>query len=145
MFRKLEQIELVYPVTTHIQQIHKAPRRVRYLVVHHVRDLIAEPLTVEEYTRRPYVARSRWLITASEPGKRPRQFYVGSADNYRAPGVLRVGLYEPGETRPSILFGREYQPTLADRQALLRFAQQEANRHPGYDVRIFASDLRLIS
>ncbi len=66
MFQSGQQIELVYPVNTDIVFIENATRRVRNLYVHRIRDLVAEPLTPAEYLRRPYVARSRWLILASE-------------------------------------------------------------------------------
>ena len=146
MFDSGQELELVYPITTHIHRIHYVPRRIRQIRVHKVRDLLAEPLTIDEYARRPYVSRSRWLITAHErPGEPPRQFYLGSADNYRSPSVLHVGLYEPDHPRPSYLIGRQYEPTIADRRELLRFAREQATLHPGYELRIFASDLRLIS
>jgi len=146
MFDHGQEIELIYPTTTHIYRIHDAPRRLRQLRVHRVRDLLNEPLTIDEYARRPFVSRSRWLITAAEyTGQPPRQFYVGSADNYRSPSVLRLGLYDPDSEQLAYLIGRQYEPTIADRRELLRFAREQATLHPGYDLRIFASDLRLIS
>jgi hypothetical protein len=144
MFEPGSTIELVYPTITHVLRVYSAPRKVRQLYVHRVRDLVTEPLTIAEFTRRPYVARSRWLILASEwAGKPPRQFYVGTADNYQAPGVLRLALYEPDRPRPAKLLGRQFEPTVVDRQALLRLAIREAEKHDGYLVRIFAGDLRL--
>jgi hypothetical protein len=146
MFELGQQIELVYPVETDVIRIRKAPRRLRQLQVYRVRDLLEEPLSVEEFARRPYVARSRWLILARDIASRAfRQFYPGSADNYRSPDVLQIGLYEPGESRPAMLLGRQFEATPEDRNALLRLAIREQNRHEGYELKIFASGLRLIS
>lgn len=144
MFTPGQQVELVYPTITHVLRVYSAPRKVRQLYVHRVRDLLAEPLTPAEFTRRPYVARSRWLILASElAGKPPKQFYAGTADNYRSPGVLRLALYEPDKAGPVKLLGRQFEPTVADRQSLLRLLMREADKHEGYLLRIFAGDLRL--
>jgi hypothetical protein len=146
MFEAGQQLELVYPVETDVVRIAKAPRKLRQLHVYRVRDLLENPLTVEEFARRPYVSRSRWLILARDDGDRTfRQFYPGSSDNYQAPGVLRIGLYELGESRPAMLLGRQFEPTPEDRNALLKLAIREQNQHDGYELRIFAGDLRLIS
>ena len=142
MFDSGQHVELVYPTTTDVLHIHNAPRKVRQLRVHRVRDLLTQPLTVAEFIRRPYVARSRWLILATEQqGKPPKQFYVGSSDNYRAPDVLRLGLYD--EDGLAKLLGRQFESTVADRRALLRLAIREAEKHEGYTLGIFAGDLRL--
>lgn len=146
MFEPGSKIELVYPTITHVLRVYSAPCKLRQLYVHRVRDLVAEPLTVAEFMRRPYVARSRWLILASEwAGEPPRQFYVGSSDNYRAPGMLRLALYEPGQDRPASLLGRQFEPTVADRRALLKLAMREADKHEGFELRITAVDLKLFA
>ena len=146
MFEPGKQVELVYPIQTDVIRIAKSPRKVRQLQVVRVRDLLENPLSVEEFARRPYVSRSRWLVLARDENDRQfRQFYPGSADNYRAPDVLRIGLYEPGESRPAMLLGRQFEPTPEDRNALLRLAIAEQHKHEGYELRIFAGDLRLIS
>jgi hypothetical protein len=142
MFDTGQYVELVYPTVTNVLHIHDAPRKLRQLRVHRVRDLLRQPLTVAEFARRPYVARSRWLVLATEQaGKPPKQFYVGSSDNYRAPDVLRLGLYD--EEGLAMLIGRQFEPTLTDRGALLRLAMREADKHDGYTLGIFAGDLRL--
>jgi hypothetical protein len=142
MFNPGQQIELVYPTITHILHVEKAPRKLRQLYVHRVRDLVAEPLTPNEYLHRPYVARSRWLILASElAAQPPKQFYAGTADNYRAPGILRLALYEPESTRPRQLLGRQINPTPHDRRLLLRWINKVADKYPDFELRILAPDL----
>jgi len=144
MFHHGQQIELVYPTITDILHVNSAPRRTRNLYVHRARDLVENPLTPLEYLRRPYVARSRWLILASEiAGERPKQFYVGTADNYRAPGTLRLALYEPGATKPFRLLGRQIEPTPHDRRLLMRLINRAAEIHKPLELRILADDMRL--
>ena len=144
MFIHGQQIELIYPTITDILRIENAPRRIRQLYVHRVRDLVREPLTPAEFARRPYVARGRWLILASEfAGERPKQFYASSSDNFRAPGTLRLALYEPGANRPHRILGKQIEPTPYDRRYLLRLINQVAEIHEGYELRILAGDLRI--
>ena len=144
MFEPGQQIELVYPITTDILHVEKAPRKLRQLYVHRVRDLVSQPLTPTEFVRRPYVARSRWLILASEKAAQsPKQFYPGTADNYRAPGVLRLALYEPDATKPAFWIGRQIEPTPHDRRLLLRMINKVADQHPDYELRIIAPDLAI--
>jgi hypothetical protein len=144
MFSPGQQIELVYPTQTDILHVDTAPRRLRQLYVHRVRDLVAEPLTPSEYIRRPYVARSRWLILASEKASQPpKQFYPGTADNYRAPGVLRLAIYEPEAKRPVQIIGRQIDPTLQDRRYLIRLINKVIDQYPDYQLRIIAPDLAL--
>jgi len=146
MFEPGQPIELVYPICTDVLRIADAPRKLRQLRVCRVRDLLAEPLTVAEFAKRPFVARSRWLVLARDENDRQfRQFYPGSADNYRSPDVLRIGLYDPESQRPAMLLGRQFEPSKADRLALLKLAIREENNHDGYELRIFAGDMRLIS
>jgi hypothetical protein len=66
MFSPGTEIALVYPTQTHVLQIDNSPRKTQEIYVHRVRDLIEQPLTPNEYLRRPYVARSRWLVLGSE-------------------------------------------------------------------------------
>lgn len=146
MFEPGQQIELVYPTITNILHIDKAPRRLRQLYVHRTRDLVREPLTPSEYLRRPYIARSRWLILASEKAAEPpKQFYPGSSDNFRSPGTLWLAIYKPGETKPARLLGKQIEPTPKDRRLLMRLIHEAEGVHEGYELRIIAHDLRLIS
>jgi len=71
-------------------------------VIQSVRDLVTDPLSVQEFMRRPFLLRSRWLVKAYEPGiNQWRQFYWGSTREFNQPGLPRVGLYESGTDSPS--------------------------------------------
>lgn len=144
MFEIGQEIELIYPTSTDVQYIANAARKLRQLKVKRVRDLVAEPLTPEEFLRRPFVARSRWLILATEGiGLPPKQFYVGSADNYQAPGVLRLAIYERGCMKPKRYFGPQIDETVLARRRLIQLLRQKMT-HPDYQVRVVADDLRLL-
>lgn len=146
IFEPGHQIELVYPTITHVTKVDRSPRMVRQLYIHRVRDLVENPLTLAEYIRRPFVARSRWLILASEwASQPPKQFYLGSADNFKSPGILRLALFEENHRRPAKLLGRQFEPTIEDRKSLMRLALREFDKHEGYELRIIASDLRVIT
>lgn len=137
------EIELVYPRNTHVLHIEASPRLVRSVYVHRVRDLIANPLTPNEYFRRPYVARSRWIILGTEDIKEPpRQFYLGSADNFRAPGVLQLATYKPGSDRPHQFLYRQFEPTPFDRRELMRAINRSLDEYPDMDLRVTAPDMR---
>lgn len=135
------RIELSYPDSTLVESIARLRRR-RIRVVG-VRDLIRQPLSPEEFLRRPFIRRSRWLVTGWDFDRREfRQFYLGSSGEYRSRGLLRVGLYEPGADRPKWPFPRPFGPTRAER-ALLVFALREWLRRDLADLqlRIYADDL----
>lgn len=145
MFSPGQQIELLYPVSTDVSQIESAARKLRQLYVHRVRDLVEEPLSISEFIRRPYVARSRWLVLASEvDGERPKQFYVGTADNYRAPGSLQLALYRTDDKRPHALISRQFEPTVRDRLALLKLLQRIADCKTDVEPKIVATDTRVL-
>lgn len=145
MFSRGDEVEISYPVRTHVRLWRPDETRRRQLIIHDVRDLLADPLSVEDFLRRPYLLRSRWLAKAFEPEPgRWRQFYLGSSKEYAAPGVLRVGLYEPGEIKPVRVYGRDFQPTLEDRRALVKALRQWSRHDFGEaKLRVFASDLRI--
>lgn len=141
-----EEVALTYPISTHCRFWRPWEVCERELVIHRVRDLVSEPLSVEEYLRRPYLLRSRWLVRAYEPRhRRWRQFYLGSSVEFRAPSVLRVGLYEPEAKKPSQVLGRGFEATCEDRNLLTR-ALKLWNRHDFGEakLRVFATDTRLI-
>src|SRR6056297_3439724 len=76
-----DEIELHYPVSTHVRHIHEAPQRLRNFRIRTVRDLLREPLLPHEFLRRPYVARSRWLISVTDLDDKThsfKQIYLGS-------------------------------------------------------------------
>jgi hypothetical protein len=114
-----QTIELTYPDCTLVEALANFERR--RIRVHSIRDLVAEPLTPTEYLRRPKQRRSRWLVLGYDLDRFAwRKFYVGSALEYQRPGVLRVGLYRPGETSPADLISREFGPTARERLILAR-------------------------
>ncbi len=139
------EVEICYPESTHVRFWRPDRWRRREIVIHSVRDLVAEPLSVAEFMRRAYVLRSRWLVRAYEPAIRQwRQFYWGSTREFAAPGLLRVGLYEPGATRASWLYGRSFEPTIEDRKQLVKsLAQWQKLDFGQASLRIFADDCRL--
>ncbi|MEO9594111.1 MAG: hypothetical protein ABJG45_21230, partial [Rhodopirellula bahusiensis] len=99
MFKPDTEIELTYPDSTLVES--NTTFRRRYLQIREVRDLIADPITPEEYLRRPLTQRSRYLLTAyDKESKSWRQFYVGSSKEHLTDGRLRIALYEKGGTSP---------------------------------------------
>ena len=150
-FQPGEQIELVYPTRTHVREIDVCPRVTRRLVVRHVRDLVADPLTIAEFLQRPYTARSRYLVRAWDLDRCDyRQFYAGSSDNHRAPGTLRIAVYLPGESRPHRILTDGFESTVRDRQSLMRSLQKitdELSRRRfirDEQIRVVADDLRWV-
>jgi len=146
MFSRGDEVEISYPVSTHVRLWRPDETRRRQLIIHDIRDLLTEPLSVQDFLPRPYILRSRWLAKAFEPERRRwRQFYLGSSREYAAPGILRVGLYERGATKPIKVYGREFQPTPEDRRALVKAIRQWARHDFGdAELRIFANDLRVL-
>jgi hypothetical protein len=115
------EVEISYPESTHVRFWRPDQYRTREVVIQSARDLVTEPLSVAEFMRRPYLLRSRWLVKAYEPKIRQwRQFYWGSTREFAAPGLLRVGLYEPGAEAPTWLHGRPFRPTPEDRNLLIK-------------------------
>jgi hypothetical protein len=137
-------ISLTYPDTNLVESLAKLEQR--RVHVHEIRDLVADPLTPEEYLRRPYTRRSRWLIRGyDETRKQWRQFYLGSSAEYQSPGVLRVALYEPGGNRPAYGISRDFGPSKRDRRLLARAIAEWTKRDiQDLQLRIYADDLRRI-
>ena len=134
-------IELTYPDQNLIDAL---PRfRERRLQVHSIRDLVAQPLTPQEYLRRPMVARSRWLLLCWDIDRRCwRKFYLGSAKEHARPGVLRVGLYRVGDQTPYDLLGPAFGPTRSDRRVLARVVTEWSQSHFGrLQLRVLADDM----
>jgi hypothetical protein len=146
MFDTNQEVEFHYPVTTHVRYcgMEIGVRR-RHLVVRRIRDLVAEPLTPEEFLRRPFVRRSRYLVVGTEiENHQWRQFYVGCSKEFRAPSQLRLALYEPSAKRPAKLLHRSFDSTVADRDALRRWLLVHGtDDFKGLLLRIYADDLRV--
>lgn len=141
MFSAGSRIELSYPDSTLVESLAKLRRR--RVRVCGVRDLVREPLTPEEFVRRPFIRRSRWLITGYDLDRRQyRQFYAGSSGEYRSPGLLRVALYEPGADRPTWPFPRPYGPTRRERALLVHCLREWLSRDlADLQLRIYCDDL----
>lgn len=142
-----EYLEISYPVDTHVRRFDVVPRRRRHITIHRVRDLVSDPLTVEEFLRRPFVRRSRWLAFAKDNElEQWRQFYLGSTEEFASPGNLRLALYEPGGSRPKEILGREFRPTVFDRKLMMRLLRRWNHQdHGDLQLRICCDDLRLVS
>lgn len=142
------ELQIHYPTTTHVGYYPPPVFRERNIRVLRVRDLVQNPLTVEEFRTRPCVRRTRYLILAQESGEfRFRQFYLGSSIEFEAPSQLRIGLYYPGDIKPVELISRPFEADPREVRVLLRLLDRCRDRDwgDGKQLRIFADDLRLVS
>lgn len=147
MIKSGTQIVITYPRTTHVARASLDDARERPIRVHRIRDLVRQPLTLSEFLRRPFVLRSRWLVTATDERlNRFRQFYLGTSKEFLAPCDLRIGLYEPGGDRPVRLLSRGFAPTMDDRRLLVKTACRWAQRDlDGLQIGVYADDMRIFS
>ena len=138
-------LTISYPITTHLRYTQSPQFKPRTVRVVRVRDLLTNPLTVEEFRRRPYVRRTRYLVMAQE-GRSYKQFYLGSTAEAWAPSQLRLDLYNPNETRPRELLTRPFSDDVREMKLLLRLLERWANKDfgPCLSLRIFADNLRLV-
>jgi hypothetical protein len=85
-----------------------------------VRDLVTDPLTVEQFNQRPYLRRSRYqlLVVDLATGQRRTIYERLLRENFRD-CPLRVGVYEGRKLVE--LMATNYGPSVADRRGLLRF------------------------
>ena len=147
MFDPGTRLKLHYPTHTEVSHIDRCTRQIRQLEVRRIRDLVREPLTLVEYCQRPYVFRSRYLVTAFDMQIREwRNFYVGSSDEYRSSGYLRLVWCNTVTGEIVQFLPGQYAPTPQDRRHLLRDAItiSEAALDPRTELRILADDLRRI-
>ena len=145
MIEPQTQLTIHYPISSHIR--NKWAMRSRHITVASVRDLVKQPLTAGEFMRRPYIHRSRWLAKAWDIELSAwRQFYLGTSEEFAAPGVLRAGAFDSETQRLIRLIGREYQPTMLDRRALMRSIDKFQMRlSESETLGIFAPDLQFVS
>lgn len=140
-----DQLQLRYPVRTHVRFWTESPTQQRDLTIVSVRDLVREPLTAAEFLRRPFVARSRYLIRARE-GFDWRQFYLGSSVEFRSPSTMRLAIFDPDEPKKLKRICREFQPTVEDRAIMVRLIKLwESEDHGDFELKIVCDDLRLVS
>jgi hypothetical protein len=138
------KIELYYPTRTDVYADSTEWRR-RELIIYRIRDLVQQPLTVEEYMHRPFVRRSRYLVIGKEYG-RWKQFYLGSSREHFTAGQLRLGLYGPDDRIPKHLVSRSFDNTPEDRKQLYNAVVEWAKLDFGQlALRVFCDDLRIVS
>lgn len=139
-----QKIEISYPESTLIDAVTRLRRR--RIHVKTVRDLVADPLKPEEFLRRPFIRRSRWLISGIDlDTQQRRQFYLGSSKEYKRPGILRVGLYAPGDSRPRLPFPFWFSETRRDRMMLAIAIEAWMSRDlADLSLRVFVDDFRII-
>ncbi len=109
--------------------------------VERARDLVADPLSVKEFFRRPFLSRSRWLVSGYDvDANQVRTFYVGGES------LLKVALYGPGSARPVWPFPRPFGPSRQERRLLVAALQQWLTRDL-YDLRlrVYCDDLRVVA
>lgn len=145
MFDVGSPFELPYPDDTHVDRICDSSIKSRKITIYRMRDLLEDPLTVDEFARRLHISRSRWLATAYDHDLEEfRQFYVGSSPRFRSPATLRIGLYERGRRLPVKQIGRHFEPTTADRRVMMRTIRHLQERClDGLTIGILADDLRV--
>lgn len=138
-------VSLNYPTCTDVLAATKKRWLERQIEVISIRDLVSQPLTPQEFMRRPFTRRTRYLMRGVEAGVK-KQFYLGTSQEFYSNGQLRMGLYLPGSVRPEELIARPFENSPFDRRLLYQAVLELA----GYDfgrlqLRILADDLRLVS
>ncbi|MEL7337299.1 MAG: hypothetical protein AAFN70_13985, partial [Planctomycetota bacterium] len=110
-----ERMQLTYPTSNIIG--HSFSYRTREFVVCDIRDLFEDPLTIEDFYRRPMLKRSRYLLRGRDVETDEwRQFYAGNSIELSAPGDLYIAEYKHG-VMVRILFG-PYKDTAKDRNRM---------------------------
>lgn len=109
--------------------------------VERARDLVAKPLTAKEFLRRPFIPRSRWLISGYDVNSNlARTFYVGKES------LLKLALCESGEKWPTRSIGRPFGPDGRDRMVLVSALQELLTRDLGdFWLGVYCDDLRVVS
>lgn len=137
-------IRTCYPRTTHLATPapHWEPRTFQVLGI---RDLVQEPLTIEEYLRRPMTRRSRYLIRVRDLERGAcRSVYHRSMSDWYRETPLRIGVYEGSKLVD--MTSHNWGPTLADRRSLIRFLQKFDGFDMGeFQIGIFSDDCELLT
>ncbi|MEM6779202.1 MAG: hypothetical protein AAF670_16220 [Planctomycetota bacterium] len=136
MYAAETEIEFTYPESTQVES--RTTYRKRRVRVRAVRDLFKDPLTPDEYFRRPLTHRSRYLLTGFDlDASQWRRFYLGSSREHAGDGRLRVALYREGGDQPVRVITRPFEPTRRDRIALARTLRQMLDAdHQGLQLRV---------
>lgn len=118
-FASDSQVVLTYPESTLVEAETRFRRR--RIQVKSVRDLATDPLTPEEYLRRPLVQRSRHLVTAYDLDSRGwRQFYIGCSLEYASAIELAIAACPADGQGDATIISRPYEATRRDRILLAR-------------------------
>ena len=137
-------IHTAYPFTTHVSQMNLTwePRRFRVLGV---RDLVTDPLTVQEYLARPMTRRSRYLIRVRDLDRGVcRSVYQRSMADWFRETPLRVGVFHGAKLME--LLATNWGPTVADRQGLISFLRKHAGHDMGeFRIGILSDDSEVIT
>ncbi len=119
----------------------------RIVVVRKIRDLLTNPLTAQEFLKRPLLRRGRWLLRCTDQHKRGfRQFYVDSTKQHWRDCPLRIGWYDLAEpvSRPVKIYSRSFS-SVHDRRVLTRvIANLSRCTFDGLSLRVFCDDLRIV-
>jgi hypothetical protein len=110
-----------------------------------VRDLVADPLTIEQFLRRPYLRRSRYQLRVVDlaTGRRRTIYERLLRENFRD-CPLRVGVYEGRKLVE--LMATNYGPSVADRRGLLRFLAKYSTTDFGdYRLGILSDDGEVVT
>jgi hypothetical protein len=137
-------IHTAYPFTTHVSTLTLTwePRRFRVLSV---RDLVTDPLTVQEYLARPMTRRSRYLIRVRDLDRGVcRSVYQRSMADWFRETPLRVGVFHGAKLME--LLSTNWGPTVADRQGLIAFLRKHADHDMGeFRIGILSDDAEVIT
>jgi hypothetical protein len=139
-----EVIHTAYPSTTHLATPRPRwePRRFRVL---DIRDLAKQPLTIQEFLRRPMTRRSRYLVRVLDLDRGVcRSVYHRSMAEWYRETPLRVGVFHNSKLLE--LISTNWGPTLADRRGLIKFLRQFEGHDMGeFRVGVFSDDLEVIT
>ena len=138
-----QRLVIHYPKSTHISAEPQFRRR--EVIIKDIRDLVRDPLTVEEYCQRTQVRRSRWLVSARDVQIGAwRRFYLGTTREYWRSTPLRLGLFHPDTGRFVKLLARPFEATPYDRILLAKTAMEWLDQDfGGLKLRVFADDFTL--
>lgn len=137
-------IHTAYPFTTHVStpRLIWEPRRFKVLGV---RDLVTDPLSVEEFLRRPMTRRSRYLIRVRDLDRGVcRSVYQRSMADWFRETPLRVGLFHDGKLIEIV--STNWGPTIRDRLGLIEFLHSFDDQDLGVcRLGVFSDDLEVIT
>jgi hypothetical protein len=136
-------LSLTYPRTTHVSFTDSAELLRREFRLLKIRDLVKQPLTIEDFMRRPFNRRSRYLLLGVERTSY-RQFYAGCSAEFYCESQLRLGIYG-SEPRPLEIVGRGFYDDPRERKLMMRLLERWQGKSFGdRELRVFADDFRLV-